>query len=226
MAARHGVVAAVANLVLLLSSVAHGGDAPPSSVALAARTGLASFIAGIPVGEADKYGLGECPTVTAAELSAPLRVYTVARDKALAASATSDPLDVISPADTWVYVAHCGEYAGALLTIAMTPNGWEAVDFGGATHGSKLMAVFQRWPQADGYAYRFVRDPALEVAFVVLLESPQAAGALGVVPFEGPTQQPQAMPWKPRLETFSDILAFVQARLLKLRGEGGATNVH
>lgn len=193
-----------------------------------ARAGVAAFTAAIPAGEAALYGLGECPTVAAAELSTPLQLYTIARDKALAAPATADPLDVVSPAQAWEYIVHCGGNAGALLTIGMTPNGWEAVDFGSATHGSKLLAVLRRWPQAEGYAYRFVRDPALKVAFVVVLESPEAPVALGVVPFEGPTRQgsvPQGMSWEPQLETFDDMLVFVQQTLLSLPAQGGPTNV-
>jgi hypothetical protein len=224
-----GLIAAICMLVAPVSLGPHRSDLPSPEVMSAARLGLARFVAGIPAGEKAMYGLDDCGDLAAAKLDEPLRLYTVAVDKALAAQPETDPLDVISPTENWAIPVQCGGATGSFLTVDKTPNGYEAVDFGGTVHASELLAVQREWPRNLGYSYRLVRDPALRAAFVVVLKSEEATSAFGVVSLQATAEdegQLQRGNWQPQFKLFGDIVRPIQETILERHVKGDNAYVH
>jgi len=151
---------------------------PAHDIVQAATDGLAIFVKNKPGARIGHFGFASQADIDSAELGAGFQLFTIQPDL-LNASTSLDFQNLVTPINQWWFPIVVGGVNKALLTVALIEGKWTPVGIGASRLGAALAGLTAAWPQAAGYAHRFIRVYQAESDFV---EMSQDGSIMGIVP--------------------------------------------
>lgn len=131
-------------------------DTPPDAVKKAAAKGLSMFVKDPRIQHLTQIGLNTQQEIDNAELGEGFLMYGVSA-KIFGDSATQDLAASVQPTNQWNFLVRSGGEAKALIRVDFADGEWRPISIGASTLAKEVSSFLAKWPDVDGYHFRFIR---------------------------------------------------------------------
>lgn len=154
----------LAIVLALFFGPAAWGSEPPPEVQQAAEAGLGRLLQTIPPGQEGGFGFENRGEMAAATLGPGWPMLTIPPGRE---APEADPAQVLVPTGEWRFPVEVAGKMRLLLTVAATPEGWQAVGLGGAGLAAELQTMLDAGQVPGGRLRGLVRLYAHKADFAL-----------------------------------------------------------